>query len=289
MVKATIGEQPGEETSADEVAQHPDMARKFTAMRIALLELLRFLFLYRRVRWRSRYYLRLLALCHVNCLFEVWGQIAAGAPLDSESRLYKDADATIAYYLMRPSVNRESFVPVESTILTANFVYWHRAKQSPPNAAKHFNFVRNNRLARIVRFYANLQNNINYLATKEIAPIQAKLKQTESCDHWKTEVAFNRLPVELKDEQHRPRRVASFLRKKLRAIKREIATKSSLKIDFTLSDVSAFIAISGALLLVLGFARVAILGWYFAIPFPRYFGTTDYIASGIGEIYGFRP
>jgi hypothetical protein len=68
-------------------------------------------------------------------------------------------------------------------------------------------------------------------------------------------------------------------------LKREIAVKNYLKLDFALSDITSFIAISGALLLLLGFGRVAFLGWYFEIPFARYFGTTDYIASGLGEIY----
>ncbi len=167
-----------------------------------------------------------------------------------------------------------------------NYAQWHLAKQSP-QLAKHFNFVRRNRLARIVRFYANLQNYINYIATKEIAPLEESAKQTRSCERWKSEVVFNRLPAELKDEPHQARRLAAFLRKKLRAAKREIAAKNYLKLDFTLSDLSAFVAISGALLLLLGFARIAILGTYFGIPFAQYFGTTDYIASGVGEIYAY--
>jgi hypothetical protein len=91
----------------------------------------------------------------------------------------------------------------------------------------------------------------------------------------------------LKAEPHRARRLASFLATKLRALKREIAIKNYLKVDFALSDITSFIAISGALLLLLGFGRVAFLGWYFEIPFARYFSTTDYIASGLGEIYGY--
>jgi hypothetical protein len=257
------------------------LGRALTAIGIILWELINF-----AVKRRSRYFMRLCARCHVACMFEVWSKISDG-PLDSESRSYKDADAAITYYLMRSSTARQNFASAEITILSWNFLAWHRAQTDPPNARKHFNFVRKHRLAKIIRYYENLQNYISYVATTEIASYQELLKEPLSCEEWKSKVKFNRLPPEFKDKPHRARRLASFLAKKLRSLKREIAIKNYLKIDFALSDITSFIAISGALLLLLGFGRVAFLGWYFEIPFARYFGTTDYIASGLGEIYAY--
>jgi hypothetical protein len=107
-----MSEEPAnKEPSMGEKTQPPDLARALTALRVVLVGFLRFSFLVRRMRWRSRYFLRLSVLCHLNCLFEVWAQIADGASLDSESQLYKDADAAITYYLMRSSTSRESFAP----------------------------------------------------------------------------------------------------------------------------------------------------------------------------------
>ena len=256
------------------------LTRAVTGLAIVLWELLRF-----AVKRRGRYFMRLSARCHTACLFEVWSKISDG-PLDSESRSYKDADDAIAYYLMRSSTSRQSFPSSEVITLAWNFVVWHRAQTDPPNARKHFNFVRKHRLGRIIRYYENLQNYISYMATAEIASYQDLLKEPRSCEEWKSKVRFDRLPLELKNEPHRARRIVSFLAKKLRSLKREIAVKNYLKIDFALSDITSFIAISGARPL-LGFGRVAFLGWYFGIPFARYFGTTDYIASGLGEIYAY--
>jgi hypothetical protein len=156
---------------------------------------------------------------------------------------------------MRSSTSRQAFAPFEPKILGWNWVAWSRAQTTPPDARKHFNFVRKHRLAKIVRFYVNLQNYINYLATVEIASLQGWAKAPVSCEEWKSRIAFDRLPQELRNEPHRARRLASFLAKKLRFVRREIAIKNYLKIDFTLSDITSFIAISGALLLLLGFGE----------------------------------
>ncbi|MGY4511929.1 hypothetical protein [Bradyrhizobium sp. USDA 3650] len=257
------------------------LTRALIGIGMIFWELLRFV-----LNRRGRYFMRLSARCHVACQFEVWSKISDG-PLDSESRSYKDADAAIAYYLMRSSTARQSFAPSEITILGLSFAAWYRAQGNPPNVRKHFNFVRKHRLAKIIRCYENLQNYINFVATTEIASYQHLMKEPPSCEEWKSKVKFNRLPSELKKEPHSARRLGSFVAKKLRSLKREIAVKNYLKIDFALSDVTSLVAISGALLLILGFGRVAFLGWYFEIPFARYFGTTDYIASGLGEIYAY--
>ncbi|UPK39927.1 hypothetical protein IVB18_23485 [Bradyrhizobium sp. 186] len=238
------------------------------------------------MRRRSRYFIRLSVNCHMACLLEVWSKISEG-PLDSASRSYKDADAAIAYYLMRSSTSRASFTSFEQKILGWHLVAWYRAQTDVPDARKHFNFVRKHRLAKIIRYYENLQNYIAYVATSEIAALQQLVKEPVSRDEWKSKVSFDRLPPELKDKPHRARRLASLLAKKLQSLRREIAIKNYFKIDFALSDITSFIAISGALLLLLGFGRVAFFGWYFDIPFARYFSTTDYIASGLGEIYGY--
>jgi hypothetical protein len=274
-------EQSADKALSDKKVSARAFGRAVYAIGSILWQLLRF-----AMQRRSRYFMRLCARCHTACLFEVWSKISDG-PLDSESRSYKDADAAITYYLMRSSTARQNFASAEITILGWNFVAWHRAQTDPPNARKHFSFVRKHRLAKIIRYYENLQNYISYVATTEIVSYQELLKEPLSCEEWKSKVKFNRLPPELKDEPHRARRLASFLARKLRSLKREIAVKNYLKIDFALSDITSFIAISGALLLLLGFGRVAFLGWSFEIPFARYFGTTDYIASGLGEIYGY--
>ncbi len=274
-------EQPAEKAVTGTKIWTGKLVRALTAIGMILWELLQF-----ARRRRSRYFMRLTARCHMACLFEVWSKISDGA-LDSESQSYKDANDTIAYYLMRSSTARHNFPSSEIITLAWNYVAWHRAQTDPPNARKHFNFVRKHRLGRIIRYYENLQNYISYVATTEIASYQELLKEPRSCEEWKSKVKFDRLPPELKNEPHRARRLATFLAKKLRSLKREIAVKNYLKVDFALSDITSFIAISGVLLLLLGFGRVAILGWYFEIPFARYFGTTDYLASGLGEIYAY--
>lgn len=270
-----------QEQLSDKEVSAKGLGRAMYAIGSTLYQLLLF-----AVRRRSRYFMRLSARCHMACLFEVWSKISEG-PLDTQSRSYKDADAAIAYYLMRSSMSRDSFAPFERKILGWNLVAWYRAQTDAPDARKHFTFVRKHRLAKIIRNYENLQNYISYVAAAEIASLQELVKETVSRDEWKSKVKFDRLPPKLKDEPHRARRIASFLATKLRSLKREIAIKNYFKIDFALSDITSFIAISGALLLLLGFGRVAFFGWYFEIPFARYFSTTDYIASGLGEIYGY--
>jgi hypothetical protein len=164
------------------------LGRTLTAIGMILWELLRF-----AAKRRSRYFMRLSARCHIACLFEVWSKISNG-PLDSESRSYKDANDAITYYLMRSSTARQNFVPSETITLGWNFVAWHRAQTDPPNARKHFNFVRKHRLGRIIRYYENLQNYISYVATTEIASYQELLKEPRSCEEWKSKVKFDRLP-----------------------------------------------------------------------------------------------
>src|SRR5260370_37352702 len=104
-----MSEEPAnKEPSMGEKTQPPDLARALTALRVVLVGFLRFSFLVRRMRWRSRYFLRLSVLCHLHCLFEVCAQIADGASLDSDSQQYKEADAAITYYLIRSSPSHAS-------------------------------------------------------------------------------------------------------------------------------------------------------------------------------------
>ncbi|WP_156948896.1 hypothetical protein [Bradyrhizobium sp. WSM1417] len=270
-----------------ESASLAQLGRSLIGLRIVLQSLLRFYFLIWRLRWRSRYFMRLCATCHMACLFEIWPKVSDGGPLDSDSHVYKQAHEAVGYYLMRSSTSRTKFAAFEPRILGWNYLAWHLAQTNPPEAQKHFRFMRKHRLARIIRYYENIQNYINYLAASEIEPLQQLGNEATTREDWKLKVDFDQLPAELKTKPHSARRLSSFLRKKLRSARGAIAIKNYLKVDFTLSDISSFIAISGALLLLLGFGRIALLGWSFGVPFSRYFSTTDYVASGLGEIYGY--
>jgi uncharacterized protein (DUF486 family) len=241
------------------------------------------LFLLKIVSRRGRYFSKLTTLCHVNCAFEVWTHIYKGSLLDTDSQTFKEIDAAITHYLMKSSTCRESFSFFEQRMLQTNVVYWHKRNLQDDQRLRHFRFVLKHRLATIIKRYVNLQNYINFLALKEVASIETALKENVSVFYWKHLVKFDQLPSPLQ-QNTRPRKLKSFLRKKLNKAKQEIARENYLKIDFALSDLTAFLTLSGALLLVLGYFRIAVIGWYFQFPYERYFGTTDYIAASLSSI-----
>jgi hypothetical protein len=242
-----------------------------------------YLFLLKIISFRGRYFSTLTTLCHVNCLLEIWCHIYEGRLLDTDSVTYKEADAAVTYYLMRSSTSRESFSFFEQRILRTNLVYWNIRESQNEDRTRQFRFVLKHRLAIIIKRYINLQNYINFLALKEVASMEVALKQRVSVFHWKHLVKFDQLPPPLRQDT-RPRQLKLFLKKKLNKAKREIARKNYLKIDFALSDLTAFITLSGALLLLLGYFRIAVIGWYFQFPYERYFGTTDYLAASLSSI-----
>ena len=83
------------------------------------------------------------------------------------------------------------------------------------------------------------------------------------------------------NDKTKARTVRAFFADLVRELKLSFARANYIKIDFTLSDLTALIALCGALLLVLGYVRIFILGGYFGFPFQNYFGIADYLATSL--------
>ncbi len=119
-----------------------------------------------------------------------------------------------------------------------------------------------------------------------MASLQAGLyKETPSVPYWKEKVSQKRLPDKLRGDV-KLGRINSYLKKRIKEGKLHIARSNYPKLDFSLSDLGAFIAVSGTLLILLGYLHVYIVNTYFGVTYQRYFQASDYIASSVNGIAG---
>ena len=226
--------------------------------------------------------------CRQACFVEVWAQTAEGKPVDGNSRLFREIWEVIDYYLSRPPKRMEPPGHLEQIILPQIYLVRPQPELNLNARKRYYRFAHKFKIAKIIHEYANIQFLINLKATEAFASLQETLyKETPSVSYWKALVARRRLPDKL-DENTKPRRIDSYLKKKIKEGKLRIARSNYPKLDFSFSDLGAFIAVSGALLLLLGYLHVYIVNSYFGVPYQWYFQTSDYIASsanGIGGVF----
>ncbi len=226
--------------------------------------------------------------CRVACFVEVWPRVADGKPVDNTSPLYKEVSKVIDYYLTRPPKGSAPPGVFEQIILS--HIYLKADRQEPNLAEKKqfYAFVHKFKIANIIRDFANIQALINLKATEKFAKLQSSwYNETPSVPYWKQKVALQRLSAKLRGGVQLTQ-INSYLKKRTKEGKLKIARTNYPKLDFSLSDLGAFIAISGTLLLLLGYLHVFIVNSYFGVPFQQYFQASDYIASsanGLGAIF----
>jgi hypothetical protein len=107
--------------------------------------------------------------------------------------------------------------------------------------------------------------------------------ENKDSSYWKSKFSLDQLPQPLR-RRRRPRYIRSYLEKQINKIKRDIASINYFKIDFSTSDLTAIVALSSTILLLLGYSRVATLHWWFGIPYQRYYSISDYIARSVNSI-----
>ena len=221
--------------------------------------------------------------CRVACIIEAWDKITEHKPLDLDSPLYDQLDNVIKYYLTRVSNSRASIGLIERGLLPHNGISWKERASGIEKERPYFKFVLKHRLARIIKQYVNIQYYINFCATEQFSSIEEKFGESPSGPFWKAKVDFDQLPMPLRDSK-KPNVINSYLKTRIKEAKRKLAHANYLKVDFSTSDLTAFVALSGTILLVLGYLQVAILSTYFGVPYQRYFDVSDYIAASINSI-----
>jgi hypothetical protein len=245
--------------------------------RLLLWVFLRFLF------FRRKHYEKLSRLADTACFVEAWDKITDGKPVDIESPFFKQLNAAITYYLNRPIFYRDALGILECQILPYGALYWELRERYKKEAASHFRFVLQHRLARIFRKYRNTAMAINLRATEDIASFERSSQLEPSAAYWKSRVVSELLPLKIRNAKS-SRPIGRYLKSAVRQAKRTLARKNYYKVDFSTSDITAFIALSGTLLLLLGYVQIAAVHLYFGIPYQRYFGTSDYVASSINSV-----
>jgi len=227
-----------------------------------------------------KFYHRLSADCVSGCFVECWSKISDGKPVDSESAEFNEIFVAIEHYFQKSSRERGDYNIFERSILRTRYNYWVLRDISRTDAKRAYRFVLKHRLASIIRRYANLNNYVAYIASREMKSWEINSAVEPSVCYWKGRVDFSQLPPVL-HANTKPNKVGSYLRKNVVQLKHQLAESNYLKLDPSFSDITAFITLSGTLLLVLGYLRVHVLGAYFGFPFQDYFGTTDYLKTSV--------
>lgn len=255
----------------------------YTAVAVPMFGIIRLV-----LRQRRRFYEKLSSDCVVGCFVESWDLVSQGKPIDSESPDFKRIFDAIRYYFRGAVLRRgDAFNAIEISILRTRYAEWVARDSGDVNPKSARSLVLKYRLARIFKKYVNLHNYIGYLATKEIADLETKLGLSPSVDFWRGVVRFVSLPEGL-NENTKPSAVRSFLRKNVKALKRNLAQKNYRKLDVAISDITALVTLSTAWILILGFVHTYFLAWYLGFPFQDYFGTADYLKTSLnrtGEVF----
>ncbi|WP_315803242.1 hypothetical protein [Bradyrhizobium sp. SZCCHNS3002] len=232
------------------------------------------------IRRRRAYFQRILSDCQVSCFVECWTLIAKGKLIDMEAPLAGEINNATDYYLRRAVYARGEFSSFEQLLLRFPYVVWLTRDGKKPDELRARTFAAEHDLAPIFEKYANLFNYACFTASKEIEKLEVQGKEPPSVEYWRSTVRFNQLPKPLND-QTKASVVRRFYAEMVRGLKLSFARANYLKIDFTLSDLTALATLCGALLLFLGYVRIFILGAYFGFPFQNYFGISDYLTTSL--------
>jgi hypothetical protein len=177
-------------------------------------------------------------------------------------------------------VNAADGCGAELLLLYLPYAYRLTRDTNKPDEQRAQGFAAENHLAPILEKYANLYNYACFTAAKEIEKLEVQAKEPASVIYWRSKVRFDRLPKPLNDKT-KARAVRKFFAERVRELKVSFARANYVKVDFTLSDLTALATLCGALLLLLGYVRIFILGSYFGFPFQNYFGVADYLTTSL--------
>ncbi|WP_420737603.1 hypothetical protein [Bradyrhizobium japonicum] len=231
------------------------------------------------IRRRRAFYQGIFHNCLAACFVECWSAIAKGKLIDIRSPLATEINNALDYYLTQAVYAREQFGSFEQMLLNWQYALWVLRDTKRPDEHRARNFAAEHDLAPILEKYANFYNYVCFMASKEIEKLEIQQSEPVSSNYWRSKVRFSTLPHPLGDKT-KARVVRSYFASLARELKRNFARANYLKIDFTLSDLTSFVALCGALLLVMG-VRIFVLGGYFGFPFQNYFGVADYLASSL--------
>jgi hypothetical protein len=232
------------------------------------------------LRKRRSFFSRVITNCNVACFIECWTVVAKGKLIDTDSPLARQINNAAEYYLTKAVYARGEFGQYERLLLSTEYARWFLRDTKKPDEHRAQNFAAEHDLAPIFEKYANLHNYACFTASKEIEKLEVQGKEPSSVEYWRSKVRFDALPKPLNDKT-KARAVRAFFADLVRDLKTSFARANYIRIDFTLSDLTTLIALCGALLLVLGYARIFILGTYFGFPFQNYFGIADYLATSL--------
>lgn len=234
------------------------------------------------VNLRAKYYLKCFSNTRVACSILIWTKITGGKPLDFDSRLYTTIAQVVEYYLCRSFADRLNPTIFENLILRYEFAL---GRNVPSAAEKQrlFRFVLKHRIPIFLKQYENIGKFIAYGACAEIEKADARwAKPPSAAAHWLALVNSEMLREYFGSNSRRF--LLHRLRRHTRQLKKAIRQHNLLKIDFAASDLSSLVALSGTMLLLLGYLRIVALCWYFGIPYERYFTVTDYLSSSISSV-----
>jgi hypothetical protein len=232
------------------------------------------------LRRRRSYFQHILSDCQVACFVECWTIAGKGKLIDTQSPLASEINNATDYYLRRAVYARGEFGKTERLLLHIPYAHWFTRNIKQPDEQRARNFATERDLAPIFEKYANLYNYVCFTASKEIEKLELQSSEPASVQYWRPRVRFNQLPKPLNDKT-KARTVRKFFANLVRELKLSFARANYVKIDFTLSDLVALVTLCGALLLVLGYTRIFILGAYLGFPFQNYFGVADYLTTGL--------
>lgn len=250
-------------------------ARVFVAVLMPLVSLF-----FVALRRRRAYFQRILTNCQAACFVECWNVVGEGKLIDGESPLASEINNATDYYLRRTVYARGEFGSYERLLLYIPYAYWFTRDAKQPDEQRARNFATAHDIAPVFEKYANFYNYICFTASKEIEKLEVQGGHPVSVKYWRPKVRFGELPKPLNDKT-KARAVRKYFADLVRELKLSFARANYVKIDFTLSDLTALATLCGALLLFLGYLRIFVLGAYFGFPFQNYFGVADYLTSSL--------
>jgi hypothetical protein len=255
--------------------QRPDFYRVAAVIVTPLVWLL-----FVALRRRRSFFRSVIHNCNAACFVECWTLVAKNELIDTRSSLAGQINNAADYYLTRAVYARGEFGKYEQLLLDWQYSLWVIRDIKKPDEHRARNFAAEHELAPIFEKYANLYNYVCFTASKEIEKLEVQQNEPVSVKYWRKTVRFDMLPRSL-NEKTKARAVRTFFAGLVRELKLSFARANYLRIDFTLSDLTSLVALCGALLLVLGYVRIFILGGHFGFSFQDYFGVADYLATSL--------
>lgn len=239
-----------------------------------------FWLLFVTIRRRRSFFQGIISNCHAACFVECWSATAKGKLIDINSPLAAEITNASDYYMTQAVYARDKFGSFELLLLYWPYALWVARHTKKPDEQRARNFAAEHDLVSILEKYANFYNYICFVASKEIESLEVQQNEPISAKYWRSKVRFGALPHPLSDKT-KARTVRAFFATLARELKLNFARANYLKIDFTLSDLTSLVALCGALLLVMGYVRIFIIGGYFGFSFQNYFGVADYLATSL--------